>query len=229
MSNENLPTPPIQVPLAAPILARQWVLYFNSLTRMTNGSSSGIAALEQAVAALQAQVATISAELDVAEGDISALQAQYAALQVQVDDLVELIEFFQNFIGTLPDNLMAVVYGLKSKLDSLEKVVAYNQAEAATKDLVPNFYSGLVEVDFGIWLTDVSVTITGQTWVKSTSAVTAQLSGVATVDHSVDEHLVESIKVTPYDLIPGVGFSISAVTQTAALYGKYNVQWIGFP
>lgn len=198
--------PPIQVPLAAPILARQWVLYFNSLTRMANGSSSGIAALEQAVAALQAQVTTISAELDIAEGDITALQAQYTALQVQVDDLVELIEFFQNFIGTLPDNLMAVVYGLKSKLDSLEEVVAYNQAEAATKDLVPNFYSGLVEVDFGglnVWRTGTTVTLTGLSWVKSSSVILTQLSGVATVDHSQNEHFIQGMKTTPFNINPG--------------------------
>lgn len=101
--------------------------------------------------------------------------------------------------------------------------------------------SGQTTVDFGSFpgKSDASVTITGQTTILSGSIVNAWILPAATADHSSDEHLVETLKVLPGNIIAGTGFTIYGVNYSqlnepivggrggigTRLYGLWNVGW----
>ena len=97
--------------------------------------------------------------------------------------------------------------------------------------------SGQVLLDFGAFpgASDATVAITGQTAILSTSLVEAWIFPVATSDHSVDEQMVETIKVLARDVIAGTGFTIGGVNTSqlddpfgngTRLYGKFNCGWV---
>lgn len=73
--------------------------------------------------------------------------------------------------------------------------------------------SGTTTVDFGIFpgKSDASVVITGQTNIVAGSIVQAWIRPVATVDHTADEHMFETLKVYASDIVPGSGFTIYAI------------------
>lgn len=86
-------------------------------------------------------------------------------------------------------------------------------------------------VDFGAFPgTDaVSLVITGQTNIVATSKVNAWIAPVATADHSADEHVMDAPRVMADTVVPSVGFTIYASSQSqnrdAATYGKWSVYW----
>ena len=89
-------------------------------------------------------------------------------------------------------------------------------------------HSGHAVVDFGSTPgnSDATTVITGQTGIISGSIIQAWLSpGYPTVDHSIEEHVVEEVFIDAGSTVPGVGFTIYAVTRNVALTGKWNVSW----
>lgn len=90
---------------------------------------------------------------------------------------------------------------------------------------MPN--SGQVVVSFPVGGADeATALITGQTAILATSLVEAWLfPNTATVDHSIDEHVVEYPRVIAGNLIAGTGFTIYVVTRNVALRGHWNVAW----
>lgn len=106
---------------------------------------------------------------------------------------------------------------------------------------------GTAVVDFGAFpgASDASVAVTGQAAITGTSLVEAWISLTASVDHSADEHLFETIQVTAGNIVAGVGFTIYAkntnqisegtelrnrsrvsTLKEPRLYGKFNVNWV---
>lgn len=71
---------------------------------------------------------------------------------------------------------------------------------------------GTTVVDFGAFpgASDASATITGQSFIATSSRVEAWLRIAASADHSADEHWVETIQVRAGAITPGVGFVIYA-------------------
>jgi hypothetical protein len=70
----------------------------------------------------------------------------------------------------------------------------------------------------------VTTTVSGQTGIKSTSAVLAFMMGEATDDHNAYEHMLAPIRLTCGNIVPGEGFDIVAVTDHR-LTGTFNVRW----
>ncbi len=75
--------------------------------------------------------------------------------------------------------------------------------------------SGTTTVDFGAFpgKTDAEVVITGQTGIVAGSIVVASVRAVASADHTVGEHVIEQLKVVPYGIVAGTGFSIRVFCQ----------------
>ena len=87
--------------------------------------------------------------------------------------------------------------------------------------------SGTATLDFGAFpgATDASVAVTGQASIIAGSLVGAWVRPVATTDHSIDEHMVESLSVVARDIVAGTGFSIYGVTDNLPLYGQWTIAW----
>jgi hypothetical protein len=83
-----------------------------------------------------------------------------------------------------------------------------------------------VTVDFGsdsgpiTRVFDVYVTVTGQTWVTSTSKILADIAGVATATHGVEDGLIEGLTAQAESLVPGVGFTLHAYSPFGS-WGQY--------
>lgn len=71
---------------------------------------------------------------------------------------------------------------------------------------------GTATIDFGAFpgKSDASVDIIGQTGITAGSLVEAWIFPAATADHSVDEHLAETLKVVAGNIVAGTGFTIYA-------------------
>jgi hypothetical protein len=69
---------------------------------------------------------------------------------------------------------------------------------------------GTAILDFGAFpgASDASVSITGQAGIVAGSLVEAWIRPVITVDHSADEHMLETLKVFAANIIAGTGFTI---------------------
>lgn len=89
-------------------------------------------------------------------------------------------------------------------------------AQRATLGIASN--SGSTEIDFGAFpgSSDAKVTVTGQTGIQATSNVQAWIVAQATIDHTADEHRVETISVCVGNIIPNTSFDIYA-TNTSQL------------
>lgn len=64
--------------------------------------------------------------------------------------------------------------------------------------------------------------------IQSDSYVEAWMEGDSTADHSPDEHLIEPIKLTCGNIVPGVGFTIYGETKFGTTLGEYKIRWIWF-
>lgn len=81
-------------------------------------------------------------------------------------------------------------------------------------------------VDFGAaGATDASVFVAAS-GILSSSIVTASIPAKSTIDHSADEHVVESLRALAGGIVEGRGFYVYAVTGgPSPLYGKWSVAW----
>jgi hypothetical protein len=90
--------------------------------------------------------------------------------------------------------------------------------------------TGTTTVDFGAHpgATHASVSVADAAIVTG-SLVEAFIFPVATADHSVDEHMVENLKVVARDVSNGVGFTIHAVEgygNAGKIWGSWTVGWV---
>lgn len=93
---------------------------------------------------------------------------------------------------------------------------------------------GTATIDFGAFpgKSDVSLDVSSPT-ITSTSLVEAWVFPASTVDHTVDEHLVEPPRVIAGNVQAGVGFTIYAfanipegMPSDSMTYGTWNVAWV---
>lgn len=75
---------------------------------------------------------------------------------------------------------------------------------------------GTVTLDFGAFpgASDASVTVTGQAGIVAGSLVEAWIFPANTADHSVDEHILETIKVVAHSIVAGTGFTITGINTS---------------
>lgn len=89
---------------------------------------------------------------------------------------------------------------------------------------------GTAVIDFGAspgQSGPVSVAVTGQTGILTTSACEAWIRiQDATAAHNTDEHIVETLKITAGNIVAGTGFTIYAECLIANAYGSFNVNWV---
>jgi hypothetical protein len=75
-----------------------------------------------------------------------------------------------------------------------------------------------------------SVAVTGQAAILATSFVEAWIdpTQTATVDHSVDEHIMAAalFGISCSAIVAGTGFTINATTQYGKVSGKFNIAWV---
>jgi hypothetical protein len=88
--------------------------------------------------------------------------------------------------------------------------------------------TGFVTLDFGAFpgTQSVETVVTGQALIASTSRVDSDLRAVATAEHSIDEHLHESIKFDAHSIVAGTGFTVRAHCTNGNLYGQFNAYWV---
>ena len=104
---------------------------------------------------------------------------------------------------------------------------------------------GTATLNFGAFpgSQEAKVVITGQTGILAGSLASAWVLPATTADHSIDEHLVDPIRVTVGNVVAGTGFTIYGFPadiqtfgqktlagglpdQQADLYGAYNIAWV---
>lgn len=105
--------------------------------------------------------------------------------------------------------------------------------------------TGKTLLDFGAFpgASDASVAVTGQAGIVSGSVVSAWIIPEATVDHSADEHILETLRAFAGNIVAGTGFTIYGVNDSqrnepigqhtrdnkggagTRLYGKFTVGW----
>lgn len=85
----------------------------------------------------------------------------------------------------------------------------------------------IVTVDFGVGKTDVTVTVTGQTWVDSgTSAIVATLTD-GPAGRVVEEGMIEELTWGVDNLIDGTGFDLTVHSPNGNAYGEFNFFVVG--
>lgn len=71
--------------------------------------------------------------------------------------------------------------------------------------------TGEIEVDFGAFpgLSDASIAVTGQATILTSSNIGAWIKPKDTTDHSIDEHIVETLEVYAHTIVAGTGFTVT--------------------
>jgi hypothetical protein len=91
----------------------------------------------------------------------------------------------------------------------------------------PNIaHSGFATLDFGAGSKTATVTVTGVTQVTPASKISIAMRILATAAHSVDDMLIDPIRLAVHSLVPGDGFSIYGEMPNGNGNGTYGVQWI---
>ena len=104
---------------------------------------------------------------------------------------------------------------------------------------------GTATLNFGAFpgSQETKVVITGQTGILAGSLVSAWVLPAATADHSIDEHLVDPIRVVAGNVVAGSGFTIYGYPadvqtfgqktlagglpdQQADIYGAVSIAWV---
>lgn len=88
--------------------------------------------------------------------------------------------------------------------------------------------SGFVTINagaIGANSNEARVSITGQGTILASSLVEAWVAPVATVEHSVDEHIVENLEALAFNIVAGTGFDIILRCLNGRLYGNWTVDW----
>lgn len=96
--------------------------------------------------------------------------------------------------------------------------------------------SGSTVLDFGTHpgSDEAEVVVTGQAAITATSLVEAQVRIAPTTgaadssdNHSLDEHLVENLRVRAGSIVAGTGFTVYGLTEgPCRLKGRWNVDWV---
>jgi hypothetical protein len=70
-------------------------------------------------------------------------------------------------------------------------------------------------------------TITGQGGIVAGSLVEAWIRAepAGSADHSMDEHVVEALKITACNIVAGAGFDIRGECLVGGTYGVWSVNW----
>jgi hypothetical protein len=88
-----------------------------------------------------------------------------------------------------------------------------------------NFGSSTLNFGAGPGSLDTSVVVTGQTGILSTSNIQVWVQGDTTANHNPDEHLLAGIQAFADNIVPGVGFTIDAITQFKVT-GLFTIRWV---
>lgn len=98
--------------------------------------------------------------------------------------------------------------------------------------------TGTTTLDFGAFpgKSDASVAVAGQAAIVAGSLVEAWVRPAATADHTLDEHLVETLNVVAGNIVAGTGFTIYGVNvnqlsepdggKGTRIYGLWSVAWV---
>lgn len=86
---------------------------------------------------------------------------------------------------------------------------------------------GVEEVNFGASPTESASVQVYYSFTTANSVIMASIStSVDTTDHTIDEHLIESIKVEVVSQVAGVGFVIMCSSvDSFGLTGRWSVRW----
>jgi hypothetical protein len=99
----------------------------------------------------------------------------------------------------------------------------------AQSDKIP--FTDTASLDFGAFpgSSHVALAVTGQDGIEATSCLKACICPTATADHSVDEHVVESIQISAGNIVAGTGFTIYgknlSTLGNTLIYGTWTVRW----
>lgn len=88
---------------------------------------------------------------------------------------------------------------------------------------------GTAVVDFGAYpgAAQAEIAVTGQAGIATSMAVEAWIRPQdATAEHSVDEHIVEQLKITAGKIVAGVGFTIFVECLNGFAYGSFALNWV---
>lgn len=90
-----------------------------------------------------------------------------------------------------------------------------------------NTHGCFATVDFGANTDDgtASVTVTGQSWVRSTSVIVATPYG-STADHEEGDAAIEGVSACIANIVPGVGFDVFAFSANGSS-GTYKFSCLG--
>lgn len=91
-----------------------------------------------------------------------------------------------------------------------------------TKNLDPKLL--ITEIDFGTGDTTITKTILAP-WVKNSNPPLVVAYG-ETADHDAEDIVIEELKLTTGNIVPGVSFDIIAHAPSGT-WGKYNVLILG--
>jgi hypothetical protein len=85
---------------------------------------------------------------------------------------------------------------------------------------------GTTTADFGSapGTNNITITITGQTGILSTSAVKAYVYATATATHNIVEHTIVPINIVCGNIVVGTGFDIYLSTDWR-LTGTFTINW----
>lgn len=89
---------------------------------------------------------------------------------------------------------------------------------------------GTAVLDFGAYpgAAQASVAVAGQAAILTTNAAEAWIRPQdATADHTVDEHVVEQLKITAGNIVAATGFTIYGECKSGHfLFGTYVTNWV---
>jgi hypothetical protein len=55
--------------------------------------------------------------------------------------------------------------------------------------------------------------------------VRVHVSPADTADHSIDEHVIEPLRVFAHTIVDATGFTISAVCDVGSTHGVFRIDW----
>jgi hypothetical protein len=89
-----------------------------------------------------------------------------------------------------------------------------------------NGTAGTATLDFGLSSKTAQVIITGVDTILATSTILLSMRNIATVSHSVDDMLVDPIRLAAHSIVQGVGFTLYGEMGNASANGTYGVAWL---
>lgn len=85
---------------------------------------------------------------------------------------------------------------------------------------------GTASIDFGAGDVAASVVVTGQAGILAASSrVRVHVAPADTANHSIDEHIIEPLRVFAHSIVDGVGFTVSAVCDLGSTHGIFRIDW----